>query len=77
MAIEAAIEHLKEYDAETRVRVFDVSSATVELAALALGVEPQRIAKTLAFPVQLKDLYWWLPLGMRKSTTPNSKPNSG
>jgi prolyl-tRNA editing enzyme YbaK/EbsC (Cys-tRNA(Pro) deacylase) len=49
MAIEAAIEHLKEFDAESRVRVFDVSSATVELAALALGVAPQRIAKTLAF----------------------------
>lgn len=49
MAIEAAIEHLKEYNAESRIRVFDVSSATVELAALALGVKPQRIAKTLAF----------------------------
>lgn len=49
MAIEAAIEHLKEFNAEDRIRVFEVSSATVQLAALALGVAPQRIAKTLAF----------------------------
>ena len=32
-----------------RVREFDVSSATVELAALALGCEGKRIAKTLSF----------------------------
>jgi len=49
MAIEAAVEVLKEFNAENRILTFDVSSATVELAALALGVAPQRIAKTLAF----------------------------
>jgi prolyl-tRNA editing enzyme YbaK/EbsC (Cys-tRNA(Pro) deacylase) len=49
MAIQAATEHLSEFNAENRIRVFEVSSATVELAALALGVQPQRIAKTLAF----------------------------
>ena len=32
-----------------RIREFAVSSATVELAALAVGVEPARIAKTLSF----------------------------
>ncbi|MBC8530432.1 YbaK/EbsC family protein [Gehongia tenuis] len=32
-----------------RVQEFDVSSATVELAAKALHCEPQRIAKTLSF----------------------------
>lgn len=32
-----------------RIREFDVSSATVELAAVAVGVEPARIAKTLSF----------------------------
>ena len=36
---------------EDRVREFDVSSATVELAAQALGCEPRRIAKTLSFMV--------------------------
>lgn len=34
---------------EDRVREFEVSSATVELAASALGVEGARIAKTLSF----------------------------
>ena len=36
---------------EDRVLEFEVSSATVELAAAALNCEPQRIAKTLAFMV--------------------------
>ena len=36
---------------EDRVQEFDVSSATVELAAQALHVEGQRIAKTLSFLV--------------------------
>ena len=34
---------------EDRVREFSESSATVELAAKAVGTEPQRIAKSLAF----------------------------
>lgn len=34
---------------EERIQEFDVSSATVELAAAALHCEPQRIAKTLSF----------------------------
>lgn len=32
-----------------RIREFDASSATVELAAALIGCEPERIAKTLAF----------------------------
>lgn len=34
-----------------RIREFDVSSATVELAAVAVGVEGARIAKSLSFMV--------------------------
>ena len=34
---------------ENRILEFDVSSATVELAAQALQVEAARIAKTLSF----------------------------
>ena len=49
MSIEKAKEHLKKYGFENRVQEFDVSSATVELAAQAVGVEPCRIAKTLSF----------------------------
>ncbi len=48
-----SIEQVKAYFASVgladRVREFDVSSATVELAALALGCEGKRIAKTLSF----------------------------
>lgn len=49
MAIERAREYLKRFGAENRIREFEVSSATVELAALAVGVEGKRIAKTLSF----------------------------
>ena len=41
--------YLRAFGAEDRVQEFDVSSATVELAARALGCEPGRIAKTLSF----------------------------
>ena len=49
MSIERVRAFLKERGMEDRIREFPVSSATVELAAQALGVEPARIAKTLSF----------------------------
>ena len=49
MSIEKAKQYLKQFDADSRVLEFDVSSATVELAAEAVGCEPARIAKTLSF----------------------------
>lgn len=49
MSIERAREYLRSCGVEDRVQEFTVSSATVELAAEALGVEPARIAKTLSF----------------------------
>ena len=51
MSIERVKAYLKQYDMEERIREFDVSSATVELAAQALNCEPCRIAKTLSFLV--------------------------
>lgn len=51
MAIEAVREYFSRYGIADRIREFDVSSATVELAAQALGCEPRRIAKTLSFMV--------------------------
>lgn len=51
MAIEKVKTYFKRYGMEERVLEFDVSSATVELAAAALHCEPQRIAKTLSFMV--------------------------
>lgn len=49
MAIDAVREYLKQFGADSRIMEFDVSSATVELAAQALGCPPERIAKTLSF----------------------------
>ena len=51
MAIEKVKEYFKKYGIESRIKEFDVSSATVELAAQALHCEPCRIAKTLSFMV--------------------------
>ena len=51
MAIERVKAFFAQYGIENRVREFDVSSATVDLAAQALGCEPCRIAKTLSFLV--------------------------
>lgn len=52
MAIEKVKAYFREYGMEDRIQEFDVSSATVELAAKALHCEPQRIAKTLSFMVE-------------------------
>lgn len=49
MAIEKVREYLKQWNADGDILEFEVSSATVALAALALGCEEQRIAKTLSF----------------------------
>ena len=51
MAIEKVKEYFSKYGIADRVQEFDVSSATVDLAAQALGCEPCRIAKTLSFLV--------------------------
>ena len=51
MAIEKVKEYFSQYGIEDRVQEFEVSSATVELAAQALHCEPCRIAKTLSFLV--------------------------
>lgn len=53
MSLEIATKYLTEKGYADRIRVFEVSSATVELAAKAAGVEPARICKTLSF--KLKD----------------------
>ena len=49
MAIEKVREYFNQYGMEDRILEMEQSSATVELAALAVGVEPARIAKTLSF----------------------------
>lgn len=49
MAIEKVKEYFRQWDMEDKILEFTVSSATVELAAEAVGVEAKRIAKTLSF----------------------------
>lgn len=49
MAIEKVKAYFKQWNMENRIMELEVSSATVELAAEALGCEPERIAKTLSF----------------------------
>ena len=49
MSIERVRAYLATKGMAERIQEFDVSSATVELAAQALGVEGKRIAKTLSF----------------------------
>lgn len=51
MAIDRVKEYFRKYGMEERIQEFEVSSATVALAAQALGCEPARIAKTLSFMV--------------------------
>ena len=51
MSIERVKAYFKECGMEERILEFDVSSATVELAAAALHCEPERIAKSLSFMI--------------------------
>ena len=51
MSIETVKNYFSKLGIESRIQEFDVSSATVELAAQALHCKPERIAKTLSFLV--------------------------
>lgn len=51
MSVVRVREYLRQWGLQDRVKEFDVSSATVELAAQAVGCEPGRIAKTMSFMV--------------------------
>lgn len=56
MSIEKVRAYFREFGMEERILEFPVSSATVELAAIAVGCESQRIAKTLSFMVGEKPI---------------------
>ncbi|CDM70147.1 hypothetical protein CM240_3030 [Clostridium bornimense] len=51
MAIERVRKYFEKFGIEERIQEFQVSSATVQLAAEALNCEENRIAKTLSFKV--------------------------
>ena len=52
MSIENVREYLKQFNLEDKVIELSESSATVELAAKALGCKGQQIAKTMSFDVE-------------------------
>ena len=52
MSIEKVRKYFEEYGIADKILEFDVSSATVELAAQALGCDGSRIAKTISFHVE-------------------------
>lgn len=54
MSIEKVKSYFKGFGIEDRIREFETSSATVELAATALNCQPERIAKSLSFIVKDK-----------------------
>lgn len=49
MGVEKVREYLKQFGFEDRIKEFDQSSATVEMAAQAVGCQPAKIAKTMSF----------------------------
>ena len=49
MSIQKVKDYFAKFDMQSRIRELTESSATVQLAALALGTKEQRIAKTLSF----------------------------
>lgn len=49
MSIAIVKEYFKKFGIDNKVLEFDVSSATVELAAIALNTQQARIAKTMSF----------------------------
>jgi prolyl-tRNA editing enzyme YbaK/EbsC (Cys-tRNA(Pro) deacylase) len=49
MSIEKVREYLKQFNKDNDILEMEQSTATVELAAQALGTEPARIAKSLSF----------------------------
>lgn len=53
-SVEKVLQHLAACGLQERLKTLDESSATVELAAQALGCKPELIAKTLSFDVNGK-----------------------
>lgn len=56
MGVERVREEFEQKQLDYRIIEFEASTATVELAAEALGVEPGRIAKTMAFDLKGEDV---------------------
>lgn len=56
MSLVRVKEYLKKYNLDNRIMEFDVSSATVSKAAIAIGCKEEEIAKTMGFIVNDKGI---------------------
>lgn len=56
MTVESVKKHIEKENLDLQVLELETSTATVELAANALGVEPARIAKTMALRLKERDI---------------------
>lgn len=66
MGIEKAKLHLKEWNKDSEVMIFDTSSATVELAAAALNISGNKIAKSISLYDENNDVILIVAAGYRK-----------
>ena len=66
MSVEKVREYLTHFSLADRIMEFEVSSATVELAAVAVGTEPARIAKSLTFYTKERDCLMIVTAGDQK-----------
>lgn len=76
MSIEKVREYFKTLGIDNRIQEFNESSATVELAARALGCAPERIAKTLSFKLK-EDCILIVAAGDVKIDNPKYKAQFG
>lgn len=77
MSIDKAREYLKKFNADGRIIETDLSSATVELAAKALGCEEERIAKTLSFKTKDNEVILIVAAGTAKVDNKKFKAEFG
>ncbi len=56
MSVKSVKKQFEDENLSLKVVELDKSTATVELAAQAIGVEPERIAKTMAFKLKDRDI---------------------
>ncbi|WBV55317.1 YbaK/EbsC family protein [Chryseobacterium daecheongense] len=66
MGIEKAKLHLKKWNKDSEVIIFDTSSATVELAAAALNISGNKIAKSISLYDENNDVILIVAAGYRK-----------
>ncbi|MFP7656659.1 YbaK/EbsC family protein [Chryseobacterium proteolyticum] len=66
MGIEKAKLHLKKWNKDSEVMIFDTSCATVELAAAALNISGNKIAKSISLYDENNDVILIVAAGYRK-----------